>query len=1569
MVSNIFYLRFMLKLPTSWVPCTDRRFECSGCLGRLAMVSQYWGHEGPNVDWGIAIHSKMGQRTDLVCQIACWDYISNDCLAVLFPGNKTIRISGLKDLQDGTHAITILNAVCVQEGCGLAFRADDSSVVVEHATTQVCQFSSMLELCCGAGIATFGFGKVEIKAVLAVESSRALANAYSCLHPEVDVIVGDIMDRDVKIRICQRAQGIGTLFSGFPCQPYSKGGCQEGGLDPRALPLHSVLEIALLCRIPILVLECVPDAATNRFVRKELQSFCKQCAFHMTETILRLESVWPCKRERWWVVLSASSLGPIPLKSLPQYSYPSQIKHVLPRNLDFPDNEVQQLILSAEEHARFLQFQPDIQKMLLKKCGICQTVLHSLGSQMVACRCGCRQAGFTDFTLQARGVYGFLMNATGSTQIGHEFHDALRHPHPTEVAILTATPIVQWPTDLRLMLAGLGQQATPIHALWIGSQIKAKLSELIYGSPAVSPLKMLDLYVETMLRVAKDCQPEPTMDEAEDDIPCVIPFASQGSVTLASADFWPRRHTGDADSFSIFTDDSPVPAVVRLASCQLTVGQFRVAEVGMVPTIGVVDVLDSLSEIPLPNDCPLAGKGVIVRQVMCDIYPDNPDYVDPIPVIQDDCDTREDVPISPTVPFTVDEFGPHKVGEVIPFHDAVTKTDAVMHALPQQESPPLDPLASLKPDELLRLLPPAIPNLQTLAGLSAPHMLSSVRAQILAGQGSSWADDEIRWHLLRLLGQVGSRAKVLLDPLLATHVVHSRQTALIYRWAQQLGSEVKVIITTVWIQGHWIPFAWTWSPESLVAHSWDVQGSQNNVNVLHDALAKALGARTFISHIAYRQFALTDFCGVCAVRWLDSFVSGKMLPSNQEEAEQLNWTAKAMFEDYLRTDMEVCRPWVWANGLDTHVHARLIDLLTQHGVPPDETENRAKIVTNGIGVAALQKALTGTAPWRSVKALANQAKPMVQLVLPDELAEVVKSKAEAGGIGRKNRKKTEQQKPAPSAPISLDPSKLQLASGTFVDEVGNELVQIPVSAIGPAVQGVAITTCDELEPFLKSGKQISDGAVGAFVLNASEGHLTTPLPWIQCRIAVRCKANGEPILVTGFLIQLGKNVISLAKKSHAVDAGDVNATCIKVSVYRDCFPGDWDEFVKSPVRQVLQHLLPLQVCDCDEPCDCSRWHRTSKCSIRDPVLDVWRRQWLGMNFKQVTPQQADVFVVNVRYVQEVEDLVLAMSGLNGLFLEPRSVDSRLPNQDYQVIWMPRTNLAELNHLKQMTPEIVGVARLGSRFGIRTKLEHVTSVGQQIKPEAILLSSGTRLDYEVGPIPYGMDRAAVAALFANLGWKIKPIGPLKSVEGGLGILWHIHATSEPGDVVFATKHGDVVVTKKEARPNFQRRSVVPTVASQATMQLCSLAGDGAGGEDPLFKNDPWSQAISKVKITNAVTAEPLLNMRHVEARIEKAVLAKMPKQAEPMEVDSGGSNVTEHANRLEQLEAQVTKLTQGHMTLEAKMEESQRRVDAQFSQMHHQVAVQLDSQNSHMEELFKSQLSQIESLLGKRARTE
>ena len=315
---------------------------------------------------------------------------------------------------------------------------------------------------------------------------------------------------------------------------------------------------------------------------------------------------------------------------------------------------------------------------------------------------------------------------------------------------------------------------------------------------------------------------------------------------------------------------------------------------------------------------------------------------------------------------------------------------------------------------------------------------------------------------------------------------------------------------------------------------------------LHDALAKAVNARTFVIHTHHRIDQALSACGICAVRYVDHFLQGKMLPTTTDEVWQLHAVGKHFFQQHLEEIEHVCRPWFWGNGLDKQVHQRLCDLLRQHGVTPEQLEHRIQVITLAIGTPAIQQALNGSAPWRSLKALANQCQPKVQLVLPDELRAVVDAKA-ASGIGNKKKaKQTDQSKPSKPAP--LDPTKLVFDDGAFVNEQGQSVQQLQVHQLGPLVEGVALAVYQDVEPFLRTSQLVANGGLAVFLLNVDEQSMTTNLTWAQCRVVLRRVANGEPMLVNGFLVQLGKSFIRQARAKHVIELPDVPAACVKAAM-------------------------------------------------------------------------------------------------------------------------------------------------------------------------------------------------------------------------------------------------------------------------------------------------------------------------------------------------------------------------------------------------------------------------------------
>ena len=80
-----------------------------------------------------------------------------------------------------------------------------------------------------------------------------------------------------------------------------------------------------------------------------------------------------------------------------------------------------------------------------------------------------------------------------------------------------------------------------------------------------------------------------------------------------------------------------------------------------------------------------------------------------------------------------------------------------------------------------------------------------------------------------------------------------------------------------------------------------------------------------------------------------------MLPTQLDECKVLHQVAREIFVKEITAFEHVPRPWAWANGLEPHAHARLLDLLVQHGVPPEQCDGRIFLDYPGIGLGGSSK--------------------------------------------------------------------------------------------------------------------------------------------------------------------------------------------------------------------------------------------------------------------------------------------------------------------------------------------------------------------------------------------------------------------------------------------------------------------------------------------------------------------------------------------------------------------------------------------------------------------------------------
>ena len=117
----------------------------------------------------------------------------------------------------------------------------------------------------------------------------------------------------------------------------------------------------------------------------------------------------------------------------------------------------------------------------IKWNGQMATALHSCGSQLGPCPCGCRLHAFTEESLTKGGLHGLLVRLAGFAKCGHTLYPSCRHVHPDELALLNGMlPGYEWENP-KMALCALGQLASPLQSVWLGAHIMQHVHK-VFGS-------------------------------------------------------------------------------------------------------------------------------------------------------------------------------------------------------------------------------------------------------------------------------------------------------------------------------------------------------------------------------------------------------------------------------------------------------------------------------------------------------------------------------------------------------------------------------------------------------------------------------------------------------------------------------------------------------------------------------------------------------------------------------------------------------------------------------------------------------------------------------------------------------------------------------------------------------------------------------------------------------------------------------------------------------------------------------------------------------------------------------
>ena len=857
---------------------------------------------------------------------------------------------------------------------------------------------------------------------------------------------------------------------------------------------------------------------------------------------------------------------------------------------------------------------------------------------------------------------------------------------------------------------------------------------------------------------------------------------------------------------------------------------------------------------------------------------------------------------------------------------------------------------------------------------SPPHVCLTVdqRLDLLRMHGKEWGDDEISFHLKHLLQFRSNLAMasddtpdgfLMMEPLIDVDWSNGgsercREWCLSHPFVR---THEFSIVSAFLVSGHWFPVWFSPRDFTLQVHIMDdVHAGTPTFMPMIEMIAELLDFPHVVLHWIPPRLMGHELCGAMALAFLGNVLVGSPIPDTLDQLRTFHAKMKATFVQALYEGYTCRCPKVWGAGGTGFLTKQLAQELLKHGVPEDVADSRASEAIKAIGSDPISNALQGKQVWHQLKSLANNVR--FKFLLPAELAQVVKNN-EGKPVGKKTRSFAV--KATMPSDLEIDPTKLVLFDGCF--RMGQQpIAQISLAQVGPIARGVAIVSPSEAEPYLRKGTTLSQEPLALAIVGDKSTIAPTMLAHVDVTVPCRCTVNQEPILADVRLVQLGHGHIAKHTADSPIALDALEVLTLKVLVYRDEIGCSWEEFCSAPIKTLVSTFPALARCF-STGCQCLAWHNPNQLPLREPIMDVWRRQFLRNGFKPCTPQQADLFSVCIRIPAELMPGLLANSGTNGCYTEPRTEDGKEVLKDFVVVWAPRMPLQDLLHCKQTNPAVIGVARTGDRRGLRVRADQAKQLHSVLKPEVMFLPSGPRMEFLAGPFPYGVDRAAIARALKHIEWEVKPLQPTAPVPGR-GTMWILQAVVEPPETIVQTSHGEVVISRRKSVDTGPKQALAQAIGDVGTLSLCGNQPPGkpAPEVDPWSKHDPW-RSYQATGINSAVNQDNE-SMQQLEHRIQSAVLAKLPA-AQPMEQD-------DVPDRIAALETQVQTLMTKHQGIESQFHEFSVQNNQQLTSMQtqinsqtQQIHGQLESQAQSIQALFESQMAQIRGLLSKRPREE
>ena len=527
---------------------------------------------------------------------------------------------------------------------------------------------------------------------------------------------------------------------------------------------------------------------------------------------------------------------------------------------------------------------------------------------------------------------------------------------------------------------------------------------------------------------------------------------------------------------------------------------------------------------------------------------------------------------------------------------------------------------------------------------------------------------------------------------------------------------------------------------------------------------------------------------------------------------------------------------------EQHLLSTLRPLLVSKGV-------RMFSAVKRIGINDLVNAAQSPQPWSALKALASRPNLSFRWLKADELQSKITLRAHSKfGVQPAEKKRKSRGKQQDAAPLYVNPALLTLIEDSFVDDKGQPVGQISFADIAPGKHGIAFGALNELTPFLKEGKTISDLALGVLTPVPIPQELHGSLIVTNLRFPAQYQATAEPMLVQGSLVLLGK--VTITRKQPTNQLAHLQTQALRLTVYQDQWTASWTSFLERPIRALLEQAPVLQLCRADGcGTSCKRYHPPVDESIEALLLDVWSRCWLAANGRFCSPAEATHFSVMIWVPSSARLSVQLASGHNGLYVEPRSQCGKFADDSFGVIWLPNSSIPDIKHKLTTMANAICVCRMMGKYGLRFRQEHLAEAHATLKPSDTFIDSKISKIYKLYPLPHGTQRSGLQRLLASWGWAARV---LHAAGGGSeGSAWEVGTAVDPPSTILQGSFGDVTVTL--LRQTNQGPTATPILASLSTKRhiktgqpSSSTTNPSTAVTDPWLQHDPWGGFQSQAK---------------------------------------------------------------------------------------------------------------------------